>query len=72
MFYLKMGQEQITLEQIHSAIQNMQFQIDKINKRLEKQNIEIVDLDNSNFLADEKLLAEDWLSPEDEEAWKDL
>ncbi len=23
-------------------------------------------------LADEKLLAEDWLSPEDEEAWKDL
>lgn len=23
-------------------------------------------------LADEQLLAEDWLSPEDEEAWKDL
>ena len=24
------------------------------------------------LLADEELLAEDWLSPEDEEAWKDL
>ncbi len=24
------------------------------------------------MLADEQLLAEDWLSPEDEEAWKDL
>ncbi len=24
------------------------------------------------ILADEDLLAEDWLSPEDEEAWKDL
>ena len=26
----------------------------------------------SNILADDKLLSEDWLSAEDEEAWKDL
>ncbi len=28
--------------------------------------------ENIEFLADEGLLAEDWLSPEDMEAWKDL
>ncbi len=33
-----------------------------------------IDFDWSDikFLADEKLLAEAWLSPEDEKAWKDL
>ncbi|MEK6928629.1 MAG: hypothetical protein AABW65_01580 [Nanoarchaeota archaeon] len=28
--------------------------------------------EQTEVLADEDLLAEDWLSPEDEEAWKDL
>jgi hypothetical protein len=32
----------------------------------------LTDWENVEFLADERLLAEDWLSPEDEEAWKDL
>lgn len=36
---------------------------------LEKNNI---DPDKSKFLADVELLAEDWLSDEDELAWKDL
>lgn len=30
------------------------------------------DLDNTPFLADEELLAEDWLSEEDNKAWKNL
>lgn len=39
-----------------------------------KRLLSDIELDWSDvkFLADEKLLAEAWLSPEDEEAWKDL
>jgi hypothetical protein len=38
-------------------------ELEKINKQ---------SWENPKFLADEKLLAKDWLSPEDNEAWKDL
>ena len=41
-----------------------------IQKRIEElQKIDDLDWDNSKFLGDEKLLAESWLSKEDEEAF---
>ena len=40
--------------------------------QLEKFEINIKNHDKSLVLADEELLAEDWLSPEDNLAWKDL
>jgi hypothetical protein len=41
-----------------------------IQKRIEQlQKIEISDWENLEFLADEKLLSESWLSEEDEEAF---
>ena len=44
-----------------------------IEKRVEElEKIDKQGWENIKFLADEKLLAEDWLSPEDNEAWKDL
>lgn len=49
-----------------------------VRKIIEKRIIELdkvksfADEEDMSFLADEELLAEDWLSPEDQEAWKDL
>lgn len=48
-----------------------------VRKIIEKRINELESLgkdswENPKFLADERLLAEDWLSPEDNEAWKDL
>ena len=44
-----------------------------IEKRIkEMETIEKEDWENARFLGDEKLLAESWLSEEDNEAWKDL
>jgi len=44
-----------------------------IQKRVEElQKIEINDWDTSEFLGDEKLLAESWLSKEDEKAFEYL
>ena len=44
-----------------------------IKQRVEEmEKISKNEWENPKFLADEKLLADDWLSPEDNEAWKDL
>lgn len=44
-----------------------------IQKRIEQlQKIEISDWENLEFLADEKLLSESWLSDEDEKAFEYL
>lgn len=44
-----------------------------IQKRVEElQKIDVSDWDNSKFLADERLLAESWLSKEDEKAFSYL
>ncbi len=57
----------------YSDIKWSEFMRMCIQKRIEQlQKIEFSDWDEFRFLADEKLLAEDWLSPEDEKAWKDL
>ena len=37
-----------------------------------QKRIEELESINSNIFADENLLAENWLSPEDNSAWKDL
>jgi len=42
-----------------------------IKELLESKNEKTIDISES-VLADEKLLAKDWLSEEDNEAWRDL
>jgi len=51
----------------HSEIKWSEF----VRKCLQKRIAELESI-NTEILADEKLLAEDWLSDEDNEAWKDL
>lgn len=70
--------EQITIREIYLKLKNLE-------KILQKKGIisksELFNKDdeavwdwptNIQFLADEDLLKEDWLSQEDEEAWKNL
>ena len=70
-------EKQITIKDVYIELKNLE-------KALQSKGIisqtELSDKDEViwdwpekiSILADEKLLAEDWLSPEDEEAWKDL
>ena len=72
-----MENEQITLNNIYEELRNLKEVLKSkgIISQLElSENKEAICgwFDKIQFLADEKLLAEDWLSPEDEEAWKDL
>jgi len=46
--------------------------IEKRIRQLEKLETNIKNYEKSLVLADEELLAEDWFSPEDNLAWKDL
>ena len=56
-----------------SEIKWSEFVRKAIKQRIEEmEKVNMSDWVDSKFLADEKLLAEDWLSPEDNEAWKDL
>ena len=56
-----------------SEIKWSEFVRKTISQRvLELERIKVSDWEDTMFLADEKLLAESWLSPEDNEAWKDL
>lgn len=72
-----MENKQITLREIYIELKNLEQTLKRkgIITQLEiSKNSEIVrDFSGKSLdLADEDLLAEDWLSPEDEEAWKDL
>ena len=72
-----MEQKQITLNAMYSELKKLEslLQDKGIIKQSEipQSNDLIWDWpENIPFFADEDLLAEDWLSPEDEEAWKDL
>ena len=56
-----------------SEIKWSEFVRKVIKQRIEEmEKINGKNWEDTKFLADEKLLAEDWLSPEDNEAWKDL
>ncbi|MEK6817466.1 MAG: hypothetical protein AABX80_01565 [Nanoarchaeota archaeon] len=72
-----MKNKQVTLKEIYIELKNLE-------KTLQNKGI-ITELELSNknealwdwpektlILADESMLKEDWLSQEDEEAWKDL
>jgi hypothetical protein len=56
----------------YSEIKWSEFVRKVIKKRIEQLESIKVDIENYPFLADEKLLAQDWLSEEDNLAWKDL
>ena len=61
-----METQRIPLEKLYAAIKSIQRELDYIKEKIEKEEKEEL------FLADEKLLAEDWMSEEDKKAWKDL
>ncbi|MBI2451808.1 hypothetical protein HYV50_01880 [Candidatus Pacearchaeota archaeon] len=64
-----MEQKQITLEQIYYSIQKMQQEIQRISQKIEKK-LEFEEWEEDlNAIADTDLLAESWLSKEDEEAF---
>ena len=59
----------------HSEIKWSEFVRKIIENRigqLEKFEKDIADYEKLPFLADQELLAQDWLSDKDNEAWKDL
>ena len=72
-----MGNEQITLDRIYSELRNLEIALQNkgiiSQKKLSENEETIWDWpEQITVLADEKLLGEDWLSQEDEIAWKDL
>lgn len=72
-----MENKQITLRGIYTELKNLEKALQKkgVISQLElSENKEIIWNwpEQIQILADENMLAEDWLSPEDEEAWKNL
>ena len=53
------------------SIQDLYNKLKRLENALEKKGI-IEKEDIDTYLISKDSLAEDWLSPEDEEAWKDL
>lgn len=73
-----MENKQITLREVYTQLKNLEQVlknkgiINEINSS-EKENEIIWDWpEKVPIFADEELLGEDWLSQEDEDAWKDL
>ncbi len=64
-----MEQKQITLERIYELMKNMQQELHEIREEFDKEEREISHWEGIKVLADERLLAESWLSKEDEEAF---
>ncbi|PIN88874.1 hypothetical protein COU60_05630 [Candidatus Pacearchaeota archaeon CG10_big_fil_rev_8_21_14_0_10_34_76] len=70
-------EKQITIKDIYRELKNLEKALQNkgiiSQSELSSENEVIWDWpENIHVLADEKLLSEDWLSPEDEEAWKGL
>lgn len=73
-----MENKQITIKEIYMELKNLENALQKkgiINKfELSAKDNEIIwDWpEQTTILAEDSLLAEDWLSQEDDESWKDL
>ena len=72
-----MDSNQISLKDMYEELKNLERTLEKkgvINKKDLSEDKEIIWNwpTKIEILADKELLAEDWLSPDDEEAWKDL
>lgn len=72
-----MENKQITLKEIYAELKNLEKALQNrgiiTELELSNKNETIWDWPEKTFiLADESVLKEDWLSQEDEEAWKDL
>lgn len=66
--------QQVSLEQLAQRLKHLELEVARLRNLQKAKNEEDIDWDweGVEVFADEKLLAETWLSPEDEEAWKDL
>lgn len=74
---INMENKQITLKEIYAELKNLEKALQNrgiiTELELSNKNETIWDWPEKTFiLADESVLKEDWLSQEDEEAWKDL
>ncbi len=72
-----MENKQITLKEMYFELKNLEKALQKkgiINQVELAENKEKIGSQSKQveIFADEDLLKEDWLSPEDEEAWKNL
>ncbi len=70
-------EKQITIKDIYFELKNLERALQSkgiiSQEELSKEDEVIWDWpEKIHVLADEQLLAKDWLSSEDEEAWKDL
>jgi len=70
-------EKQITIKDLYLELKNLERALQNkgilSQKELHNEDEFIWDWSKeTDVLADEQLLSEDWLSPEDEEAWKDL
>jgi len=72
-----MEEKQVNILKVYSELKNLEIALQKkgiISQTDLSENKELIwDWpENIKFLADEELLKKDWLSQEDEIAWKDL
>lgn len=65
-----MEQTHISLELLAKRLYQLEAEVKKLKQQKEDKTLS--DWGDVKVLADEDLLAEAWLSPEDEEAWKNL
>ncbi|MEK6792423.1 MAG: DUF2281 domain-containing protein [Nanoarchaeota archaeon] len=69
-----MQQEQISLEQLAKRVNYLELELNKL-KQEKKLKYDDIDWDWSEedlMLVSQDSLAKEWLSPEEDEAWKDL
>lgn len=64
----------LTFSQVVELIKQLPYsEKQKLSKLLEKETMQVQDCDQTlTHYASEKVLAKDWLLPEEDEAWKDL
>jgi hypothetical protein len=64
----------LTFSQVVELIKQLPYsEKQKLSKLLEKETMQVQDNDKTmTHYASEKVLAKDWLLPEEDEAWKDL
>lgn len=66
-----MENKQITINELYEVIRKIELELNKINEKLDKQKVAF-EWEELKFVGDENLIAENWLSEEDEKAFSYL